>query len=65
MWIRAHPPFTLGRKLGELRLQAALLVEQLLRPVAPEPVFQQLEVLGMGGRVGERHLVRPEGAFNL
>ncbi len=64
--IRAHAPFALGRKFGQFRLQAALLVEEFFRPVAPQPVFQQLEVFGMGGRViGERHLVRAEGAFNL
>ena len=63
--IRAHASFALGRQFGQFRFQAALLIEEFLRPVAPQPVFQQLEVFGMGGRVGERHLVRPEGAFNL
>ena len=63
--IRAHASFALGREFGQFRFQAALLVEEFLRPVAPQPVFQQLEVFGMGGRVGERHLVRTEGAFDL
>ena len=63
--IRAHAPFALGRKFGQFRFQAALVIEEFLRPVAPQPVFQQLEVFGMGGRIGERHLVRPEGAFHL
>ena len=63
--IRAHASFALGRKFGQFRFQAALLIEEFLRPVAPQPVFQQLEVFGMGGRVGERHLVRAEGAFDL
>ena len=63
--IRAHAPFALGRKFGQLRFQAALLVEEFLRPVAPQPVFQQLEVFGMGSRVGERYLVRAECAFDL
>src|ERR1035441_2191758 len=35
------------------------------RPVAPQPVFQQLEVFGMGSRVGERYLVRAECALDL
>ena len=65
MRIRAHASFALGRQFGQFRFQAALRIEEFLRPVAPQPVFQQLEVFGMGGRVGERHLVRPEGAFNL
>ena len=63
--IRAHASFALGRKFGQFRFQAALLIEEFLRPVAPQPVFQLLEVFGMGGRVGERHLVRTEGALNL
>ena len=38
-----------------------LLVEEFLRPVAPQPILELLEVLGRGrGRDGERHLVRPE-----
>ena len=62
--IGAHAAFARGCKVGQFRLQTALRVEEFLRPVTPQPVFQQLEVAGMGGRV-ERHLVRPEGAFNL
>ena len=54
-----------GRKFGQFRLQAALLVEEFLGPVASQPVFQHLEMFGMGGRVGERHLVRAERAFDL
>ena len=63
--IGAHASLALGRQFGQFRFQPALLIEEFLRPVAPQPVFQQLEVLGMGGRVGERHLVRAEGAFHL
>ena len=62
--IRAHASFALGREFGQFRFQAALLIEEFLRPVALEPVFQQLEVFGMGVRV-QRHLVRTEGAFDL
>ena len=60
MGIRAHAPFALGRKFGQFRFQAALVIEEFLRPVAPQPVFQKLEMFGMGGRVGKRHLVRAE-----
>ena len=63
--IGAHASFALGRQFGQFRFQTALLIEEFLRPVASQPVFQQLEVFGMGGRIGERHLVRTEGAFNL
>ena len=54
----------LGAKFGQFRFQAALLIEEFLRPVALQPVLQQLEVFGMRPRV-ERHLVRTEGAFDL
>jgi hypothetical protein len=63
--IRPHAPFSLGRKLCQFRFQTPLLIEKFLRPVAPQPTFEQLEMFRMGGRVGERHLVRPEGAFDL
>ena len=36
---------------------APLLVEQLLRAVGAQPALQLCEVLGVGGEVGERHLV--------
>ena len=45
--IRAHALFALGRKFGQFRFQAALLIEEFLRPVAFQPVFQQLEVFWM------------------
>ncbi len=62
--IRAHATVALGRQFGQFRFQAALFIEELFGSVAPQPVFQELEVFGMCGRVGERHLVRPEGAFD-
>ena len=44
-------------------MQPAGLVEQLLGLVALHPFLEQFQVLGLGGHVGERHLVRAEGAF--
>ena len=38
--IRAHASFALGRQFGQFRFQPALLIEELLRPVAPQPVLQ-------------------------
>ncbi len=65
MGIRAHASFTRGREFGQFRFQAALLIEEFLRPVAPQPVLQQREVFGMRGRVGERYLMCAERAFDL
>ena len=63
--VRAHSPLALRRKFSQFRIQAAMFIEEFLRPIAPQPVFQQLEVFGMGGRVGQRHLMRTEGTFDL
>jgi hypothetical protein len=62
--IRAHAATAIRDKLSQLRHQAALLVEEFLRLVAPHPVFQQLEVLGFLVRM-ERHLVRAERTLDL
>jgi hypothetical protein len=62
--IGAHAPLALGGQLGQLRSQSALPIEQLLRPVALEPVFQQLQVLGVVRVHGNGHLMRAEGAFD-
>jgi hypothetical protein len=40
-------------------------IEQFLRTVAFQPVFQQLQVFGMIRIDGNRHLVRAERAFDL
>ena len=50
--IGAHASFPLGREFGQLRLQAAPLIEELLWPVAPQPVLEQPEVSGVGSLGG-------------
>ena len=64
MGIRAHAAFALGRKFGQFRFQSALLIEEFLRSVAAQPVFQQLEMFGMYIWM-QRHLMRAESAFDL
>src|SRR5476649_910548 len=63
--IRPHTFCALGRKLRQFRFQATVLIEEFLGAIALQPVFEHLEVLGMGSRVGKRYLVRPESTFNL
>ena len=63
--VGAHPPVALRRQLGQLRNEPAILVEELLWPVALHPAFELLDVIGMIGVHQERHLVRSERAFNL
>jgi hypothetical protein len=45
--VGAHPPRALGRQLGELCHQPAVIVKQLLRPVAAHPGFELRDVLGV------------------
>ena len=59
-----HPALALGGQLAQLGDEPAALVEQLLGPVAPHPGFEELEVLGVLGRLGERHLVGPVGPLD-
>ena len=40
--IGAHPPVALGGERGQLRDEPAVLVEELLRPVAAHPLLQHL-----------------------
>src|SRR5208282_924219 len=65
MRIRAHASFSFGCKLGQFRFQSALLVEEFLWPIAFQPVFQKLEMFGMGRWIRERHLMRTKGSFYL
>ena len=63
--IGAHPPVPLGGQLGQVRHEAAVGIEQLLRPVALHPVFQLPDVLEVIGVDQQRHLVGPERALDL
>ena len=62
--ICSHASFSLGRKFGQFRFQASLLIEEFFGLVASQPVFQQLEVFGIARQVGQRNLMRAKRAFN-
>ena len=61
--IGAHAPLTVRRQRGQLGAQTTVLVEQLCGPVAAQPVFQQLQVPGLIGRV-QWHLMRTKVALD-
>ena len=61
---RAHPLVALRRQRGQLGHEPALVVEQLLRPVAPHPLLEQPQVLRVLADIGDRHLVRAPGALD-
>ena len=51
--------------LFEFREQRAVLVEELLRPIAAQPSFNQLQVRRFGGGIENRHLVGAPRSFKL
>ena len=64
MGIRTHPACPAWCELGELRLQPPLVIKELSRPIALQPFIQELQMLGVGARIGQGHLVRMECAFD-
>ena len=61
--VGADAVVALGREFAQLGNQAAVLVEQLFRVVAAQPVVQNLQVLGLIHH--DRHLMRAEAALDL
>ena len=54
--VGSHAAPARRRKCGEFLPEFAIFIEQLLRTVAPHPLFELLEVLGVL-EVGNRHLM--------
>ena len=65
MRVGAHAPVPARGQGLELRHEAPGGVEELLRPVAPHPLFQQLQIHGIVADVGERYLMRTPRPFDL
>ena len=63
--VRAHPPVAARGQRGQFLVQDPVVVEQLLRAVAPHPLLQQAKVLGVAAGIGNGHLVGAAGAFHL
>ena len=62
--VGAHPPVVRRRQPGDLGYQRAAGVEQLGRAVGAHPLLELPQVLRVGPRRGDRHLVRPPGSFH-
>ncbi len=62
MRVRAHAPLAPGRQCGDRRDRLARVREELFRTIAPQPLFQDLQMLRP--RHGKGHLVRAEGALH-
>jgi hypothetical protein len=63
--VRAHPPLALRRERCEFGHQAAFVVEELLGPVAQEPLLELAQVGGGVPHGGHRHLVRAPAVLGL
>ena len=63
MRVGAHPAGALRRKRGELALEAAIVVEQFLGPIALHPRLKDPDVLRMAAHRAHRHLMRPPVAL--
>ena len=55
--VHAHAPAALGRNPGQFGAQRALFVEEFLGLVAPHPLFEQAQVIGLLAQLGEGDLV--------
>ena len=64
MRVGAHASVTLRGQLRQLSDQPAVGVEKITRLVALEPALEYFEVLRFGLEVGDRNLMRAEGAFD-
>src|SRR5438270_2400071 len=64
MRVCAHPPLTGRRQGGELSVEPALGIEELFRPVAAHPVFEETKVVRFPHQVGYRDLVRAEAPLD-
>src|SRR5580700_7408480 len=57
MRVRSHAPISLGREFSELRDELARFVEEFFGPVAPHPIFQDLQVAWFRGQIRYGHLM--------
>ena len=62
--VGAHAPLACGRELGDGPDRAPGRVEEILGAVAPEPLLQLGQVVGVGAHLGQRELVGPERPFD-
>src|SRR5665647_763935 len=62
--VGAHAPMPLGWQVAELLDEGALVVEELLGPVAAQPRFEQRKVLGNVSGCADGDLMGAEGALD-
>jgi hypothetical protein len=57
MGVGTHPALGRRCKRGEIGNERAVLVEELLGSIAPHPLLEHVEVIGVVANVRHRHLV--------
>ena len=57
MGVIPHAPMSLGRKLGNGRIQSSVFVKKFLGLVALHPLFKQLDMILLLCHLGQGHLV--------
>ena len=62
--VRAHPSVAHRRESGELVSKPSSLVEELLGPVAPQPLLELAAMICVLAYGGERNLMRAPGALD-
>src|ERR1044071_4949288 len=64
MGIHPHPPASLRSEFRKFRKEFALLVKELLSSITLHPLFENFEMLGLRGQIGNRDLMRAECSFD-
>src|SRR5262249_12668477 len=62
--VGAHAPVALRGELGEVVDEATIRIEESIGLVAAHPLLELFEMVGSARDLGERQLVRTEGAFD-
>src|SRR5689334_17210164 len=63
MGVSAHTAFALRSQSGQFGLERAALVEELLRPIALHPLFEDCDVFGVLVHLAHRDLVSSPEIF--
>ena len=65
MRVRADAAVSGRRERSQLRNQAALRIEEIVRPITQHPLLEELEMRGVRNDVRYRHLMRPPGTLHF
>src|ERR1041384_4679823 len=64
MWVGSHASLAFGRELCDLTEELSTIVKKFFRLVAPQPFFQQPQVLGIFSGLRQWNLVRTKRSID-